>query len=84
MTAQTGDKNCLEYRHDGNMVLCTSAGVPLMDWKARGMGANVLALQDDGNLVLYAPMGRVVWATDKLKDGTTVIPLRPDLRAQVL
>jgi hypothetical protein len=73
-TAQTGGANCLEFRQDGSMVLCIASGAPLIDWKATGMGAHVLVIQDDGNLVLYAPLGRVVWASDRLKDGTVVVP----------
>jgi hypothetical protein len=66
------DANCLEFRLDGNLVLCSSAGVPLMDWKAEGMGGEILALQDDGNLVLYA-QGQAIWASDRLKDGRVII-----------
>jgi hypothetical protein len=81
VTAQTGSANYLDFQNDGNMLLCTGDGAVLIDWEARGMGGKRLVLQDDGNLDLYAHEGRTVWATDRLKDGVVVIPLRPDLRA---
>jgi hypothetical protein len=64
------------------MLLCTGDDTVLWDWDAGGMGGKRLVLQDDGNLVLYADLGRVVWATDRLADGRAMICLRPDLRAR--
>jgi hypothetical protein len=73
--------NYLEFREDGNLLLCDGQGVVWIDWRAEGMGGKFLVMQDDGNLVLYADGGRTVWATDRLKDGRVVIPNRPNLRA---
>jgi hypothetical protein len=84
MTAQTGDANYLEFLDDGNLRLCQGDGTVLIDWRAAGMGGKVLVMQDDGNLVLYADQGRVVWASDRQKNGPMVRPFRPDLRAHPL
>lgn len=81
ITAQTGDSNYLEFGAEGNLLLCTGEDEVLIDWRATGMGGRRLVMQDDGNLVLYADQGRVVWASDRLKNGLRYRAVRPDLRA---
>jgi len=75
------DGNYLEFREDGNLLLCDWQGGVWIDWRAAEMGGKFLTMQDDGNLVLYADEGRIVWATDRLKDGRVITPNRSDLRA---
>jgi hypothetical protein len=72
----------LDFRTDGNLVLCADDGTLLIDWRATGMGGKELRVQGDGNVVLYADEDRVVWATDELKDGRTVRRAAPGTRAQ--
>jgi hypothetical protein len=73
MTAQTGDANYLDFRPDGNLLLCKGDGTPIIDWRAAGLGGHVLVIQSDGNLVMYSPSGLPVWASDRLTGGRVVL-----------
>lgn len=78
-TAGIGDSNYLELLEDGNIFLRSGDGKVLIDWRAAGMGGKRLVLQDDGNLCLQSD-GGVVWASDRLKDGSFVIVYDPVIR----
>ncbi len=60
---------------DGNLVLYTTADVPVWSSGTYGSGATRLVMQDDGNLVLY-DIDRAVWASrqgflaDRLAPGS--------------
>jgi hypothetical protein len=51
------------FQQDGNLVLYTPQGKAIWATGTNGTAANMLAVQTDGNVVLYNN-GRPVWATD--------------------
>jgi hypothetical protein len=51
------------FQTDGNFVEYSSC-CALWASNTVGRGGNLLVVQDDGNLVMYAPGPRAVWATN--------------------
>ncbi len=62
---------------DGNFVLYMSGGGPLWSTGTSGTGATYLAVQSDGNTVLYAATGSK-WSTGTAGRGTSSLTMRDD------
>jgi len=68
----------LVLQDDGNLVVYTSADVPVW-WSATvGSGASLLAVQGDGNLVLYTAAGTPVWWSGTAGSGATRLVMQED------
>gem|GEM_PF-2460509 len=68
----------LVLQDDGNLVVYTSADVPVW-WSATvGSGASLLAVQGDGNLVLYTAAGTPVWWSGTAGSGATRLVMQGD------
>ena len=68
-----------EVHADGELVLYDNYSSKTM-WSSKSKGEpNALVMQDDGNLVLYAKNGSVIWATNKTgKKGDYYLQLQDD------
>jgi serine/threonine-protein kinase len=68
-----------EIHADGELVLYDNYSNKTM-WSSKSKGdPNALVMQDDGNLVLYAKNGSVIWASDKTgKTGDYFLTLQDD------
>ena len=53
----------LHFQHDSNLVLYDKTG-PIWASMTHGTGASKLIVQNDGNVVLYTPSNKPVWATN--------------------
>ncbi len=56
--------NRLDFQNDGNIVLYNSVNYVGWSPNIHGKGGDRLVVQDDRNVVVYAPDGRAVWHTD--------------------
>lgn len=62
------DSERLVLQDDGNLVIYTTAGVPVWASGTSSSEPVRLVLQDDANLVLYTASGRPLWATGDVAD----------------
>ena len=58
----------LIFQKDRNLVLYSPNGRPLWATGCNGLGADLMAVQGDGNVVLYA-RGRAIWASNTSASG---------------
>jgi hypothetical protein len=67
------------FQSDGNLVLYNaSTGAPLWSSGTDGKGGALLAMQGDGNLVLYSAQGSPVWYTGTSGQGPTRLEMQAD------
>ncbi|MFV0459178.1 MAG: hypothetical protein ACK5MT_10490 [Actinomycetales bacterium] len=71
-TSSTGNAvtNVLVMQGDGNLVLYTDGAASWATWTAGHPGAQAV-MQDDRNLVVYAPNGQVLWASNTVMTNMT-------------
>lgn len=65
------------FQQDGNLVLYTPQGRAIWATGTNGTAANMLALQTDGNVVLYAN-SKPVWATDTAGNPGAYLAIQTD------
>ncbi len=79
LESTNGDYRCYLQASDGNFVLReTATGDAQWSSGTAGDGATRLAMQGDGNLVLYTDSGDAVWATNTAGSDATELRLRDD------
>ncbi|KAF4981043.1 hypothetical protein FZEAL_3095 [Fusarium zealandicum] len=66
---QRGDIHGVKMQGDGNFVMYSDSGTGTATWHTdtaspTGQGSTYVAVQDDGNVVVYNNSDRAIWATD--------------------
>ncbi|MBD2330103.1 hypothetical protein [Alkalinema sp. FACHB-956] len=67
----------LVFQADGNLVVYNTAGRPLWATGTNGTGANILAVQSDGNVVLYEN-GNPLWASNTDRNPGSRLAMQAD------
>ena len=75
----TSGKFSLLFSNVGNLELRDTASDKLLwDTKTAGSGATKLAMQEDGNLVVYAPADKPLWASDTNANPGAALRIQED------